>query len=769
MNPSARTIRNSLHGRRRMLAALGLPWLLIAPLAASPRAPHAQESFTLTSAIPDDAFIVTGERFNPERQFLQDHWAEVFERFEASGIVEDLTELVFSKLGAEQQGEAERIVTRFSELCAAVDWAGFGAGEIAFAERFAARPIDERVPIIGAPDWVILCRTTEELTEQNFTGLRNLLDAMLREFQAASGVQLKLDSETRDGAELFSLNLLQKVEQAPPLNLSVGRRGDVLFFSMGEEFRDRMLALLAGAGDRPSMAESARFQEAFADLPEAEDSFEYVDLKALHGDLRELAESVFTLIGRDGPPPVQDRIPDENRKPEAVELARQGQSAYEQGDHEQALLLISKAHEADPRDSIVMYNMACMHALMGDQDQALYWLERSVEAGFLAPKHMRHDEDLKNLRAAPRYLAAVELAEEQAAAATVDGLAVARRLAERGLGLVGMFDHSAKVEFTEGRSTYTESITALAETATSNPFYRVIAGGRPIEDFARYLPVETDTFEVEAGIDLNALYSYVLDVIADLGPAGQQALRQLEGMQQEFGLDVRKDVFGWIDGAAVRASFQLEGADAWVWMMKVKDEQAAQEKLEQGLSLGLKKLSELSAEIPQLAMLSMRAQPIASETLPGFQRLTLVMAPQEPLICGVADGWLICGSSEDAVLLTLKTGRGEHPNARENTELMARTLVPEAPAGAVSFQDHTKDSAEWAGLLGSLSMVAGMASMAIPDPDAREAVIKVFALLSKLAPVVAAIDFYESTSSHSTFDGRRWHHLSVTHYTPPGP
>ena len=764
MNTTTRTARVPLRGRRPLLASLGLLGLLVAPQAS------AQKSFTLTAAIPDDVFVVTGQRFNPEKQFLADEWAEVFEEFQASGIVEELTDLALSKLGAEQQVEAERIVSRFNELCSAVDWEALGSGEMAFGERIAGRPLDEHFPTFGIPDYVVLFRVADELAEKNFAGLRALLDAILQEVNGVSGMQLTLDAESRDGTEVLSFNLLQMVKQAPPMTISVGRRGDVLFLSMGESFRDRMLALLAGTSDEQSIAESSRFQAAFSGLPEAEDGFEYVDIQALNGSIGQIVESVMAVVDRSAASRVGDQISREHRLAEAIELSRQGYAAYEQGDNEQALLLTAKAHETDPKDSIVMYNMACLHALTGDKDQALYWLERSVEAGFHAPNKLGIDEDLKSLRSEPRYLAAVELAGEKARAGGGEGDALSvRRMAEklidRGLGVIGMFDHAATVHYTENRATYAESITALTEQARSNPFYAVIASGEPMQDFAKYLPQETKTFQVSASIDLDALYSYLLASITDLGPAGEQILGQWEQIQQQAGFDLQKDVFGWIDGASVNSSFVLEGREAWVSMLKVKDEQAAREKLDLGLDLGLKKLAELSAEIPQLALLSMRAKAVEREGLQGFHELALVMAPQ-PMICGVQDGWLICGSSEDAVLLTLATGRGEHQNARENAELMARALVPESPAGMVSFRDHSQDAQAMAGVLGSLSMMAGMAGMAIPDEDARDAVMKVFGIIAKLAPVVAAIDFYESSSAHSTFDGDRWHALSVTHYVP---
>ncbi len=66
-----------------------------------------------------------------------------------------------------------------------------------------------------------------------------------------------------------------------------------------------------------------------------------------------------------------------------------------------------------------------------------------------------------------------------------------------------------------------------------------------------------------------------------------------------------------------------------------------------------------------------------------------------------------------------------------------------------------------------VSMMGGMASMMIPKPEVRQAVTHCLGIVAKIAPVVRKVDFYKSTASYTTFDGRAWHTLSVTHYVSP--
>jgi hypothetical protein len=49
------------------------------------------------------------------------------------------------------------------------------------------------------------------------------------------------------------------------------------------------------------------------------------------------------------------------------------------------------------------YSIACCHAMLGEKEQALKWLERSLELGFRYLQQVRTDEDLKSLHGDPRF------------------------------------------------------------------------------------------------------------------------------------------------------------------------------------------------------------------------------------------------------------------------------------------------------------------------------------------------------------------------------
>lgn len=142
------------------------------------------------------------------------------------------------------------------------------------------------------------------------------------------------------------------------------------------------------------------------------------------------------------------------------------------------------------------------------------------------------------------------------------------------------------------------------------------------------------------------------------------------------------------------------------------------------------------------------------------------MSP-EPVVWGVADGYVIMGSSPEAIALCLATARGDHPNIRNNEQVMKEALIPAGPFASVSLTDYRNLSGELEEGLGIATMMTGMMSAFIPDPKARPVIAKISGILGKLIPVVTKVDFYKSSATQLTFDGKVWHTRTVTHYFSP--
>jgi len=59
----------------------------------------------------------------------------------------------------------------------------------------------------------------------------------------------------------------------------------------------------------------------------------------------------------------------------------------------------------DPEDSGVLYNVACVYALLGQAEQAIDCLEKAVQHGFGHKSWLENDSELNSVRSDPRFQA----------------------------------------------------------------------------------------------------------------------------------------------------------------------------------------------------------------------------------------------------------------------------------------------------------------------------------------------------------------------------
>ncbi|MEP6509499.1 MAG: tetratricopeptide repeat protein, partial [Gemmatimonadales bacterium] len=78
------------------------------------------------------------------------------------------------------------------------------------------------------------------------------------------------------------------------------------------------------------------------------------------------------------------------------------------GDNEAAADFSRRALTINPDDPLLLYNVACMYALVGNPDQALDCLEKAVDKGYGQKDWVEHDTDLDSLRDLPRFQRIVE-------------------------------------------------------------------------------------------------------------------------------------------------------------------------------------------------------------------------------------------------------------------------------------------------------------------------------------------------------------------------
>lgn len=382
-----------------------------------------EPQFPLTKAAPHDAFLCAAGRHNPERDFHNAYWCEVKDALIASGVITDVLDLVGSLMDDDGRAEMDRLQGHFRSLINGIDWEEMFKGDIVFVERMPGpMMVRGRLVAMGPAHMLFLVDLEHGDAAQNYAGFVKLLDGFVTEVNRASGGSLVVDEFTEHGAEIASVNLLSWAPGAPQIYLSVARHGDVVALSFGRELLMDSLALLDDPASGKSLADDPRFVAAFEQLPPAEDGLIFFDMQNMLGAFETMWEAVS----------------DELASPSAVYInfGKTGQTrslngsamrAYHDGDYAKALSIVQGAYELEPDDSLILYNLACFNALLGNKEEALDWIEQAVEKGFFAPGKISTDSDLESLHGEPRFKAALKRAAENAMLYAADDVVVNSR------------------------------------------------------------------------------------------------------------------------------------------------------------------------------------------------------------------------------------------------------------------------------------------------------------------------------------------------------
>lgn len=98
-----------------------------------------------------------------------------------------------------------------------------------------------------------------------------------------------------------------------------------------------------------------------------------------------------------------DLHPDDGRA-----LAFGAYALAERGEVDRAREWAARALEAGKDEPAIIYNVACLHALLGEHDQAIGQLERAVDHGYGHRPWLENDPDLVPLRGNPRFQALLD-------------------------------------------------------------------------------------------------------------------------------------------------------------------------------------------------------------------------------------------------------------------------------------------------------------------------------------------------------------------------
>ncbi len=336
---------------------------------------------------------------------------------------------------------------------------------------------------------------------------------------------------------------------------------------------------------------------------------------------------------------------------------------------------------------------------------------------------------------------------------------------DRVLDDLSIWDYSVTVSRTEGFSTIDESLTVLTPDAKKRRAYRVFTPAAKFDNIDRLVPKEATNFSVSDGINFVELNDWVLSLVRDTVPDGETYLKQWADFQKEQNFDLRKDVFDLLEGPVITVTMPGGGfgGDAWVMMIKVRNEKKAAAQVKRVIESAQKMIGEQQG----LVISDVEIDDHAS--FHSISHPLMMMMQLPPIVWGTADGYLIFGSGAKPISTCLKTLAGEHPGISKNPRFQKEGVKPGSGFVSASFTDTSKTAEELQAALTGITMGLGM--MTTFAPAQAEEGSKFFkaipAITGKLVKVVARLNFFLSESRATSFDGKAWRSTSVTNYKDP--
>lgn len=114
----------------------------------------------------------------------------------------------------------------------------------------------------------------------------------------------------------------------------------------------------------------------------------------------------------------QSNFADETRTNNIEELISVYNRAIKElmsSNYQEAALLLQTLHKSVPDNFMVNYNLACVLSRLGNYTEAMKYLEKAVDSGFVDVKHIETDPDIEPLRKLPAYTPIIEKARQSAA------------------------------------------------------------------------------------------------------------------------------------------------------------------------------------------------------------------------------------------------------------------------------------------------------------------------------------------------------------------
>ena len=222
----------------------------------------------LRDGVPNDVYLATYHKHNPERDYQKAHFERVWQTVEQTQICTRLMEAIQNQLSDNEREQFESVRDTLTDALEPVNWELLkDCTESVYAQKMAA-PTSQHLVLLRFPNG-----GADGLVE----GVVNLVKLA----ESASGGQVSLVTESIGDVEL---NVLQ-APPGVPFSLCVGTMDDVFLFASTRELARESIDLLNDPDAAYSKFEDPRLQAALEQLPPFEDGLTFFDGKQLFKQL----------------------------------------------------------------------------------------------------------------------------------------------------------------------------------------------------------------------------------------------------------------------------------------------------------------------------------------------------------------------------------------------------------------------------------------------------------------------------------------------------
>ena len=307
-------------------------------------------------------------------------------------------------------------------------------------------------------------------------------------------------------------------------------------------------------------------------------------------------------------------------------------------------------------------------------------------------------------------------------------------------------DYEVTVGYTEGNQNRTASYGRLLKGYEDKVLGKM-ATNAPVKDWYKWVPEEASSFSINSGVNLMPLYTWARQTIPKHIPEASEAFVQLEELEKQYDVNLEDDILANFSGAAISitmpggAATPLGQAGQGVTAIQCRNPDRMRELMHRGV--------EIIADIPQLQQFGVSLD--KSTSVEGFEDLNvnaLAMMGLRPTI-GFKDGWMIIGSSGDAVKTVLATRDGDHESFKSTSAFKQFNLEVADSVNGITYADIGAQIRGASQMLMQVGIIAPT-FMAMAPPEAKEQlepVRELLTLLPKISRIVKTFDFYEKQIS----------------------